>query len=607
MTVADIIAKRKLRWEERGDIEYDKLIVESGVKLIFEREELLSEVIEKPYLLIEAAFLVVDKKRRTVPFFLNEVQKDFIHQLEERGTKKPYFILKGRQQGFTTVITAIQLSFAIVRKNFAGFTMADRADNTAAIFNDKARVVYDRLPERLKPSEKFNSKNEIFFDKLNSSWRVATATADVGRSRTLNFVHFSEVAFYECSLSDLQAGIGQAITADAIQVYESTARGFNQAKELWDSGSCHNLFYEWWRSEEYRSTEYDYLDTFDAWLAERKKLLFELGCDREQVTWYCKKYASYLDKSLIKQEYPCTPEEAFLASGKSMFDMDALTNQMARLGEVKHSRVGYFEYDRKTVVVPSEDGDDEVEYSLENIRWREDAGGYITIHDEPEVKRDKAGEIIGLAPYAIGGDTAGSGEDCYTAKVVQNMTGKTAATLRVQRIDEDVYAEQLYCLGMLYHEAMIGVEINYSRQPTRVLAEKYNYPSMYMREKLDGITKKIMLDFGFETTKKSKPIIINELVSWFRDNSTLEVDRETLREMSTFVKKDGGIMEAIDGFHDDLVMALAIAHFVGKQQQSEWIEPKDDTEDFIRKNFGEQFTSGDSGDGNEEYMSWDEL
>ena len=224
-----------------------------------------------------------------------------------------------------------------------------------------------------------------------------------------------------------------------------------------------------------------------------------------------------------------------------------------------------------------------------------------------EVKRDGRGNVIGLAPYAIGGDTAGSGEDYYTAKVVQNMTGKTAATLRVQRIDEDVYAEQLYCLGMLYHEAMIGVEINYSRQPTRVLAEKYNYPSMYMREKLDGITKKIMLDFGFETTKKSKPIIINELVSWFRDNSTLEVDRETLREMSTFVKKDGGIMEAIDGFHDDLVMALAIAHFVGKQQQCEWIEPKDDTEDFIRKNFGEQFTSGGSGDGNEEYMSWDEL
>ena len=605
MTVSDIIEKRKLRWRERGDIEYDKLIVEAGVKLIFENNNLLAEVIEKPYLLIEATFLVVDKKRRTVPFFLNEVQKDFIHQLEQRGTKKPYFILKGRQQGFTTVITAIQLSFAIVRKNFAGFTMADRADNTAAIFNDKARVVYDRLPERLKPSEKFNSKNEIFFDKLNSSWRVATATADVGRSRTLNFVHFSEVAFYECSLSDLQAGIGQAITADAIQVYESTARGFNQAKELWDSGSCHNLFYEWWRSEEYRSNEYEYLDSTDSWLIERQKLLFELGCDREQVAWYSKKYASYLDKSLIKQEYPCTPEEAFLASGKSMFDMDALTNQLARLAEVKNSRVGYFEYERKTSVIKTEDGDDEVEYTLENIRWREDAGGYITIHDEPEVKTDGRGNVIGLAPYVIGGDTAGSGEDYFTAKVVHNMTGKTAATVRVQRIDEDTYAEQLYCLGMMYHEALIGIEINYSRHPTRVLAEKYSYPNLYMREKLDGITKKTVLDYGFETTPKSKPIIINELVSWFRDNPTLEVDRETLKEMSVFVKKDHGRMEAIDGFHDDLVMALAIAHFVGHQGESAWIEPKNEVEDFIRSNFKEHFPK--SGDTNEDYMAWDEL
>ena len=68
MTVADIIEKRKRRWEERGDIEYDKLIVESGVNLIFSRPELLEEVQAKPYLLIEAAFLVVDKKRRTVPF-----------------------------------------------------------------------------------------------------------------------------------------------------------------------------------------------------------------------------------------------------------------------------------------------------------------------------------------------------------------------------------------------------------------------------------------------------------------------------------------------------------------------------------------------------------
>ena len=302
LTIQDIIDKRRRIWSQKKDLDLDKALVRASAVKILSTPSLVAEVQAKPFLLIEVAFYIVNKKRETVPFFLNEVQRDFVDKLETLGTSKPFFILKGRQQGFTSVITAIQLSYAIVRKNFSGFTMADRSDNTMAIFNDKARVVYDRLPEELKPSEKFNSRNELFFDKLNSSWRIATATDQVGRSRTLNFVHFSEVAFYECSLADLQAGIGEAITAGAIQVYETTANGFNEAKDLWDSGSCHNLFYEWWRTQEYRSNEYEYLETTDSWLVERKKVLEEKGLDREQITWYCKKFAGYLDKSTIKQE-----------------------------------------------------------------------------------------------------------------------------------------------------------------------------------------------------------------------------------------------------------------------------------------------------------------
>ena len=302
LTVSDIIAKRKRIWEERHDIDYDRELVRASAIRILSDDNLVREVQAKPYLLIEVAFYIVDKKKKTVPFFLNEVQRDFISKFEEWGTKKPYFILKGRQQGFTSLITAMQLAFAIVQKNFSGFTLADSGDNTRAIFNDKARVVYNRLPEELKPTEKFNSVNELFFDKLNSSWRIATASDQVGRSRTLNFVHFSEVAFYECSLANLQKSIGEAMTEDAFRVYETTANGFNEAKDLWDSESCNNLFYEWWRTSEYRSTEYQYLETKDPWLLERIEVLKAKGLDKEQITWYCKKYDSYLDKNTIKQE-----------------------------------------------------------------------------------------------------------------------------------------------------------------------------------------------------------------------------------------------------------------------------------------------------------------
>ena len=602
ITIQDIIDKRKRRWEERHDIEFDKVLVRASVVKILQTPSLRDEIVARPYLLIPIAFYIVDKNRNTVPFFFNEVQEDFINKLETLGTNKPFFILKGRQQGFTSVITAIQLSFAIVRKNFSGFTMADRTDNTMAIFNDKARVVYDRLPEELKPSEKFNSRNEMFFDKLNSSWRIATATDQVGRSRTLNFVHFSEVAFYECNLSDLQAGIGEAITAGAIQVYETTANGFNQAKDLWDSESCHNLFYEWWRSPEYRSTEYEYLETQDPWLIERKKVLEEKGCDKEQITWYCKKYDSYLDKNTIKQEYPITPTEAFVSSGDCVFDKETINNQIARCASLQAPRRGYFTYKKEAIPIPNSEGVMvDVEWKIKDIEFVESRDGYIFLHEEPRVKV-KDGEITHKAPYSLGGDTAGTGKDYFTGKVICNLDDKTVATLHKQYIDEDLYAEQMYCLGKYYHDALIGIEINYSRQPTRILQKKYNYPNLYMRERLDGASDRSVMDYGFETTSRTKPIIIGELVELMRNNPYIEEDIPTLKEMTTFVKKENGKLEAIDGCHDDLVMAKAIAHFISKKQTRTWIEVIPTDNEFISENFN----LGEAG-GNEGFMSWEDF
>ena len=602
ITVSDIIAKRKQRWEEKHDLDYDRELVRASVVKILSENSLIEEVRAKPYLLIEVAFYIVDKKKKTVPFFLNEVQRDFISKFEEWGTKKPYFILKGRQQGFTSLITAMQLAYAIVQKNFSGFTLADSGDNTLAIFNDKARVVYARLPEELKPTERFNSRNELFFDKLNSSWRIATASDQVGRSRTLNFVHFSEVAFYECSLANLQKSIGEAMTEDAFRVYETTANGFNEAKDLWDSGSCYNLFYEWWRTSEYRSTEYQYLETKDPWLLERIEVLKEKGLDKEQITWYCKKYDSYLDKNTIKQEYPITPTEAFVSSGDCVFDKEAINNQLARVSGLQPLKKGYFEYNKVGTPIHNSKGEIvDTQWRLKDIKFIESRDGYITIHEEPRVKKDKDGVVISKCPYALGGDTAGSGTDYFTGKVIDCTNDRTVATLRKQLIDEDLYAEQMICLGMYYNEALIGIETNYSRYPTRVI-QQYGYTKLYMREKLDRISDTVELVPGFETTKKTKPIIIGELVLLMRQDPTIEVDVETLKEMTTFVKKENGSMEAIDGAHDDLVMAKAIAHFISTQQPKQWIEAEVEEDDVLSSNFKMEDEGGNGG-----YMNWEDF
>lgn len=604
-TIPDMIAKRRMRWEqgypEKGilphDIAYDEVIVDAAVREILGDEKrppnaaLVAELRERPHLLIELAFTVVNKDRQTVPFFLNEAQREFIRIYEEHGGGVPYLILKGRQLGFTTLITAIQYANAIKLRNFSGLTLADTAENVSAIFNDKARSMHQRLHKRLRPSEKYNSKRELYFDKLGSSWRTAVATAEVGRSKTLNFVHLSEAAFFKCTLGDLQAGLLQACTADAVVIYESTANGFGEFKELWDSGTCINLFFAWWLAPEYRSTDYRELKKAergesDAWLIERVGLLLEMGLDREQVAWYANKYASYLDKALIRQEYPCTPEEAFIASGDCVFDVEALTQQLLRIGSVK-PRVGEFTYRRiKTRIKDSRGEVIGEEWELCDVAFIEKPGGIIRIHEEPRVKTDKQGHTTHRAPYVLGGDTAGTGEDYFTGKVIDNVTGRTAATLQVQRMDEDVYAEQMLCLARMYHEALIGIETNYSRQPMRLIAQEYRYGKIYMRERFDKTYNETAQVPGFETTPKTRPIIIAKLVRALRDDPTLEVDAPTLKELLTFVKKENGRQEAVEGGHDDLVMALAIAHQISGQQATDWMPVEPERDPFYEKYFG---------------------
>lgn len=567
LTIADMIAKRRARWEERHDIEYDVKLVDAAARKVLSDPALRAEIAARPYLLIELCFHVVDKGRNTVPFFLNDVQQDFLRQLEENGTGRPYFILKGRQQGFTTLIEAIGLSFAIVRKNFSGMTLANKAENTRSIFNDKVRVTYERLPDILKPAERFANKNELFFDKLNSAWRVATATEDAGRSYTLNFVHFSEVAFYQCSLAILQSGINAAITKDALRIYETTANGFNEARDLWYSGTCVNLFYEWWRTPEYRCDDYEYLDHItDPWLSDRVAVLQEKGLDREQLAWYCRTYDDYLDKAIIRQEFPCTPEEAFIASGTCVFDTEQIQNRLIEVAQLPPPRTGYFTY-RKIVEALKDGFGTVVGYTerLVDISFMASADGYIKIHVEPEVVKGSDGAVTGTVPYVVGGDSAGTGQDYFTAKVLDNRDGRTVATLHKQRLDDDLYAEQMYCLGHYYNKALIGIETNYSRVPMRRLSD-LGYPHLYLRENTSGMADVPEQVLGFETTTRTKPIIIAELITRMREDITLECDPETLEEMTTFVRKENGRTEAIGGCHDDLVMALAIAHFIRGQQ-----------------------------------------
>lgn len=553
-----LIQKRRDKWEELHSIDYDKRLRAAIAGEILTNKELLAELKRYPEKLIELVFIVVDKNQQTMPFFLNEVQHEFLDTLNKaiddfddgKITDISLLILKGRQQGFTTVVTAYQLACSITNRNFQGFTLADKSDNSEAIFQNKAKYPYSQLPETLKPTEKFNNRKQLLFEKINSSWAVDTATKDVGRSRTVNFFHGSECAFWKDGIASIQAALGEAFTKNCIKIYESTANGYNDYQKMWDSGVHINCFYEWWKTSEYRlnfpseDIKHEFLsdiDRKDDWIAERLRWLRDdKGLAPEQLYWYFKKYETYIDKRLIKQEYPCSPREAFLLSGDNVFDTEQLLARLERIP--KPIKTGYFTYDY--------DG-----LRLSNIKWHTDRNGYINLYqlpNQPEYTR-----------YCIGGDTAGEGSDFFTGHVLDAKTGRQVAVLK-HRFDADQYAKQMYCLGMYYNEALMGIEANFDSFPLMEL-QRLGYTNQYVREAIDTYTGKTEKRFGFKTTTLTRPTIISRLIQIVREDVDSINDKDTLDELLTITRNEKGRIEAPEGGNDDQMMALAIAHHIREQ------------------------------------------
>lgn len=575
-TAKYLIEKRKEKWETTHSLEEDRKFREAVANELIENKELLQEIKDNPEYLIELEFVVVDKKQKTVPFFLNDVQREFIQIINDakekynKGqiTQLRFLILKGRQQGFTTLITEYQLACSITKRNFQGFTLADTSENAEAIFQNKAKFPKEQLPEELRPTEKFNNRRQLLFEKLNSDWSVDTATENVGRSKTVNFFHGSECAFWK-SMAKIQAGLGEAFTADCIEIYESTANGFNDFQKLWKSKTAINCFFEWWRTKEYR-TEFETeeikenfiknIKNINNWIFNRIKILVEeKHLELEQVYWYYKKYQGYIDKELIKQEYPCSAEEAFLASGNCYFDKEKIINRTAQLKEP--FKIGSFIYNY--------DGN-----KITNVKWRNDTNGFIKIYEAPKDNY----------PYVLSGDTAGEGSDYFIGQVLDNTNGKQIAVLRNQ-FDADEYTRQMYCLGKYYNDALVGIESNFDTFPIKEI-ERIGYKKQFIREKEDSFTGKITKAYGFKTDRVTRPLILSELQAIVNDHVELINDKDTLEEMLVFVRNEKGRPEAQQGCHDDLVMALAIAYYIRTQQSYTVKINQHELEYNIMKDFG---------------------
>lgn len=501
---------------------------------------------------------ITDKDANVIKLVPNKPQRRLLASMAadwNAGKPLRYIILKARQMGFSTIIEAFIFVVTMFQPNQKAVIVADCSENASSLF-EMSKQYYDLFEQGILPSLKQKNKQILQTAQTNSSMRILCAAENTGRSKSLQWLHLSEFAFWEkaeATLTSLLRTVSATNKRSGIFI-ESTANGYNSFKTRWDQAVAGNspytpIFFPWWEMDEYR-LPYDGHTLTPEELAEKEKY----GLDNDQLQW--RKYQIEDmggDINAFHQEYPGCPEEAFLSTGSSVFDN---TQVQKRKGEVNlKPKRGYFLYDKKR------DPHSE-RITISNIRWVDDPHGEILRYMEP---------LEGF-PYVLGGDPANGGADSFVGQVIDNVSKVQVAMYRKQGVDPDLYAYQLYCLGKFYNDALIGTETNITGSVMKTL-QNCEYPNLYFRTVEDKATHQMLNQLGVKTTVITKPIMIDKYKAIFRENPEVINDYTTLCEMETFIVADTPSVKnsltttkAEEGKHDDTVMALAIAYYISDEQ-----------------------------------------
>jgi hypothetical protein len=241
---------------------------------------------------VEDQLTIINKEGKEVPFVLNDIQRAYVDRSSNRD-----IILKARQQGFSSFILAAFTADFLLKENSNSVVVADKSDNAIALLGRVKHYLYSyETKNKVKIPLKYNSKYQLVNGANNATYTIGTAQEqDFGRSRTITNLHLSEAAFYP-NLPNLLAGAAQAVVPTGKLIIETTANGFNSFKTLWDdsvlSGTAYQPLF-------FKASDFYTQETLD----QKRK---ELG------------------ERLFNQEYPDSAIQAFITSGDSYFDKDAM-------------------------------------------------------------------------------------------------------------------------------------------------------------------------------------------------------------------------------------------------------------------------------------------
>jgi len=248
-------------------------------------------------------------------------------------------------------------------------------------------------------------------------------------------------------------------------------------------------------------------------------LRWDVHPDRDEA-WY-KKETKNMSKRQIAQELECN----FNTSGETVIDPECMGWLLTTVKEPKH-RTGF---DRNFWIW--EEFDPTCNYLMVADVARGDGADYSTFH------------IIKLE----------------TLEIVGEYQGKPTL---------DMFAGMLNQIGREYGNCMLVVENNNIGYSVLDKLIDYGYPNLYhsiksTHEYIEQHQAEVRTSAipGFTTSMKTRPLIVTKLEEFIRNKLITVYSSRIVNEMKTFIWKNGK-PQAMKGYNDDLIMALAIACWV---------------------------------------------
>lgn len=468
-------------------------------------------------------------------------QRDFVEAIEKQynaGKPVRIIVLKARQLGISTATEGILFNWAFIHPGTNGLVIAHEAEASSGLF-EKTKMYWDTWPLRPYYTLKYATRRELFWMETRSHLKVATAkNVASGRGSTLHAVHASECAFYS-DPEALMVGLNQTIPNQhgTIVVLESTANGVgNWFHKQWQSAERGEseyipVFYPWYRHPEYKTvTTLNIKSELDA----DERNLLRYGASYENLAW--RRWAiinrASGDLDFFMQEYPATPEEAFITTGRPIFSQ-------SRLRECFNKQQGF-----RGVLHDLQNG---------RVKFIADSSGNLTIYKAPRAGDTRSDRyfVSGDPSYAVEGDPA-----CI--QVINRQTFEQVAVWH-GKVDPITLGDEMIRIGKFYNHAILCPEVEGGGQATIATIINRGYGNIWMHRAADRVPKGFSA-YGWSTNWQRKSWAIGTLSRLISDRSLTVHDQITYDQLLNYVVKPNGDWGNSDpDIHDDAVMALAIA------------------------------------------------